>query len=74
MLAMNAPRERHVRAYHVVVMGPIPGYIGDKGLAGGQVEGRPVTHDEPQRQECLWRDTVVIRRFVGLSRRSLTLA
>jgi hypothetical protein len=70
MLAMNAPRERHVRAYHVVMTGPIAGYIADKVLTGSHVEGRPVTHDQPQHQECLWRDTVVIRAVLAGLRRA----
>ena len=75
MLAMNAPRERRVGAYDVVVTAPAPGYIADKVLAGGQVEGRPIAHDQPQRQECLGRDAVLIRAFVGdTAEWSLTVA
>ena len=65
MLAMNAPRDRGVGAYDVVVTAVAAGYIPDKVLAGGQVEGCPFAQDQPQRQKCLRRNTVLIRSLVG---------
>src|SRR4026208_2006673 len=66
---MNAPRDRRVGAYDVVVIAAASGYVADKVLLSSEVEGRPIAHDQPQRQECLRRDAILIRPLVGGARK-----
>ena len=74
MLAMNAPRNRRVGAYDIVMTAATAGYIFDKVFAGGQVDGRAFAKDQPQRQKCLRRNAVLIGPVSGAVRMVLTVA
>ena len=48
MLLMNAPRDRRVGAYDIIMTAAIAGDIANKVFAGRQVQGCSMTYDQPQ--------------------------